>query len=203
MAVIPLMINLHGKKVVIVGGGHVAKRRLISLLESEAKLTVISPKVLPEIADLCKKGKVIWKNKEVSLEDLSEAFLIIIATNDKVVNETVRKNAPANCLINASTDAQTGNVHFPSHLKRGKLSIAVSTHGASPMLASKVKNDLSNLYDAHYEQYVDFLFEARTIIKESALSKEEKESYLREFLDEAYHSPVLQQQTLQKLQSLF
>lgn len=203
MAVIPLMIDLHEKKVVIVGGGHVARRRLTSLLESEAELTVISPEILPEIADLYKKGKVIWKNKKVSIEDLAEAFLIIIATNDSEVNETVRKNAPVNCLINASTDAQSGNVHFPSHLKRGKLSIAVSTNGASPMLASKVKSELSTLYDAHYEQYVDFLFEARTLIKKSKLSKEKKESYLREFLDEAYHSPVLQQQTLQKLHSLF
>lgn len=202
MAVIPIMIDLQEKKVVIVGGGKVAKRRLESLLESEADITVISPEALPEIQELSLLGNIKWKQKEVSKHDLTEAFFIIIATNDYSVNEAVKKYAPAHSLVNSSFEAEEGNVHFPSHFKRGKLSIAVSTHGASPLLASKIKNEIASHFDENFESYLEFLYEARKLIKEKNLSRQEKDNYLREILKNSYQAPELQENMLKKLRTL-
>lgn len=202
MAVIPIMLDLQNKSIVVVGGGKIAKRRINSLLEAGAEITVVSPEILEDINDLSVKGKLTWKQKKVSTADFENAFLIIVATDDKSVNEFVIKHAPPNRLINSSFKAIDGNVHFPSHFKRGKLSIAISTNGASPLLAKKIKKDIASRYDENFEVYVDFLFEVRHILKKIDMSKHEKKRYLYEILEDHYHDTEHQKKLLDKLNSL-
>lgn len=202
MTVIPIMIDLEGKNVVVVGGGRIAKRKLDGLLASGAVLTVISPEVTPEINRWSAENKLSWKPKNFEQRDAELAFMLIIATDDPTVNATVRKAAPPNCLVNASAEAETGNVHFPAHFKRGKLSIAVSTNGASPMLAKKIKQEFQSQFDESYEQYLEFLFEARQLIKQTRLSKNKKEEYLRGFLDPSLLQAKAQKEKLRELQLL-
>lgn len=202
MTVIPIMIDLEGKNVVVVGGGRIAKRKLDGLLDSGAALTVISPAVTPEIIGWAEESKLSWKQKNFEQKDAKSAFMLIIATDDPTVNAAVQKAAPPNCLVNAATEAEAGNVHFPAHFKRGKLSIAVSTNGASPMLAKKIKQELQNEFDESYEQYLEFLFEARQLIKQTCLSKNRKEEYLRGFLDPSLLQAKAQKETLRELQLL-
>ncbi|WP_169823197.1 NAD(P)-binding protein [Planococcus antarcticus] len=170
MTVIPIMIDLEGKKVIVVGGGRIAERRLDSLLDNGAGMIVISSSVTPEISRWAEEGKMIWKQKSFEPTDAEDAFMIIIATDDLAVNASARKAVPPHCLVNASAKAESGNIHFPAHFKRGKLSIAVSTNGASPMLAKKIKHELKNQFDEHYEQYLEFLFNARQLLKQIQLS---------------------------------
>ncbi|MGH2318734.1 NAD(P)-binding protein [Planococcus sp. SE5232] len=202
MTVIPIMIELAEKKVIVVGGGRIAKRKLNTLLDSGAVLTVISPAVAPEIKQWAEEGKIQWKQKNFDSKEAEEAFMMIIATDDPVVNAAAKEAAPPHCLINASTEAESGNIHFPAHLKRGKLSIAVSTNGASPMLAKKIKQDLQTQFDESYEHYLEFLFEARQLLKQTQLSKSRKEEYLRSFLAESFMQEETQQETLHELQLL-
>lgn len=202
MTVIPIMIDLEGKEVIVVGGGRIAKRKLELLLASGAVLTVISPSVMPEIDRWAAEGKIIWYQKGFAPKDAAEAFMLVIATDDPAVNAAARQAAPPYCLINASTEAESGNIHFPSHFRRGKLSIAVSTNGASPMLAKKIKQDLQTQFDESYEQYLEFLFEARQLLKHSVISKILKEEYLRRFLDESFLQLEAQQQALGELRFL-
>lgn len=202
MTVIPIMVNLAGKKVVVVGGGKIAKRKLDSLLDSEAGLIVISPAVTPEINRWAEEGKINWLSRRFEPKDAEEAFMLVIATDDPTVNAAARKAAPPNCLVNASAEAESGNVHFPAHFKRGKLSIAVSTNGASPMLAKRIKEDLQTQFDESYEQYLEFLYSARQLLKQALLSRSVKEEYLRNFLDGSFLQNEVQQQTLHELQLL-
>ncbi|EIM08057.1 precorrin-2 dehydrogenase [Planococcus antarcticus DSM 14505] len=202
MTVIPIMIDLEGKRVVIVGGGRIAERRLDSLLDNGAVMIVISPSVTPEISRWAEEGKMIWKQQSFEPTDAEDAFMIIIATDDLAVNAAARKAAPPHCLVNASAEAESGNIHFPAHFKRGKLSIAVSTNGASPMLAKKIKHELKNQFDERYEQYLEFLFNARQLLKQIQLSRSTKEEYLRAFLDESFLQSEAQQQTLRELRLL-
>lgn len=202
MTVIPIMIELENKKVVVIGGGRIAKRRLDGLFESGALLTVVSPAVTSEIAGWAEEGKITWKLKNFEPKDAEAAFMLVIATDDPTVNAAARKAAPPHCLVNASAEAEFGNVHFPAHFKRGKLSIAVSTNGASPMLAKKIKHELQNQFDTSYEQYMEFLFRARQLLKQSELSRQTREEYLREFLDESFLQVETQQQTLCELRLL-
>ena len=199
MPVIPLMVDLKGKNVVIVGGGRVAERRVDSLLDSEGRLTVISPALTGKLHALSREEKISWRKKEFEPNDVTDAFLIISAVDKAEVNQQVIQAAPADSLLNAATEAEAGNVHFPAHLQRGKLSIAVSTNQASPGLAKKIKQELSTTYDQRYEPYLDFLFQVRELIRQAGISRQEKEQYLHELLSDAYLDETRQQQTLRTL----
>ncbi|AQQ53580.1 NAD(P)-binding protein [Planococcus lenghuensis] len=203
MTVIPLMVDLTNKKVVIIGGGRIAKRKVESLLNSGAELTVVSPDILPEINALYLEQKIHWKQKRFESSDLTEAFLAVVATNDEAVNAAVIEAAPPNSLINAASDVIAGNVHFPARFLRGKLTIAISTNGASPMLAKQIKQELESRYDENYEQYVDFLYEARQLLKQTNLPRHVKDAYLREFLSPSFLQPSMQKEVIVKLRSFF
>ncbi|WP_079530438.1 NAD(P)-binding protein [Halobacillus hunanensis] len=186
MSLIPIMLSLKGKKVVVVGGGKVAKRKIDSLLMSKAQLTVVSPKLTDELNSYYETGRIEWKQKNFTPADIEEAFLIVAATNSESVNHDVIKAAPDGRLLNAASKVQDGNISFPAHFSRGRLTIAISTAGASPLFAKKVKKELSCQYDEKYEQYLDFLFDIRHLLKKTNFSSEEKNNCLREVLSNTY-----------------
>jgi precorrin-2 dehydrogenase / sirohydrochlorin ferrochelatase len=193
MSTIPLMIDLNDKRIIVVGGGKVAERRIHSLLGTSARIQVISPDVTETIHDLHLTGKLIWKKKYFDPEDLGDSFLILIATNNGEVNKQIIESAPKNTLINSAVAAKKGDVHFPIRLQRGKLCIAISTNGASPLLAKKIKEEVSSVYDEKYEGYVDFLYEARQLIKTSDLPSEQKRNLLKMLLSDAIFDPKEQE----------
>ncbi|WP_147802582.1 NAD(P)-binding protein [Alkalicoccus halolimnae] len=202
MASIPLMVNLDKKKIVIVGGGRVALKRIAVLNKSEAFITVISPHFQPEIKALEKAGFLTCLEKAFAPDDISDAFLVIIATDNPEVNESVRNAAPANCLLNDASSAESGSVQFPAAVKRGRLTIAVSTEGASPKFAKHLKKELSERYNEDYEAYMEFLFTARQLLKKADLSFEEKDMHLQIILSKSYLDPREQEKKLLQLRDL-
>ena len=190
---VPIMLNLTNKNVIIIGGGKIAERRITTLLNSNASITVISPQVTPKIKRYIENKKVKWVNRPFTPNDLHEAFLVVVATDDTVINELVVENAPTNALINVVEDAKQGNIQFPANFKRGKLTIAVSTDGASPILTKRIKDKLEAEYDENYEYYLDFLYEARALVKKSNLTKEEKREVLKELVTDNFFDEKKQQ----------
>ncbi|MCP3028321.1 NAD(P)-binding protein [Halobacillus sp. A5] len=201
MSVVPLMVDFTDKKVVVVGGGPIAERRVHTLIEGEADIEVISPDVTEGLFSLNAAKKIRWQQKYFSPEDAVDAFLIVAASNDTSTNQAVINASPSNALINCVQEAEEGNVQFPTHCKRGRLSISVSTQGASPILASQIKNDLEDKYDEGYEQYVDFLYEARQLIKQTSLSPNERKVILRRLVEEDFFNKDKQVHMLHHLQS--
>lgn len=199
MAPLPMMIDLKGKKVVVIGGGKIAQRRITTLLDNDAIISVISPTVTKTIESLHIQKSVHWHEKIFEESDLDNAFLIIVATNNSAINRWVIESAPKTALINAVEDATQGNVQFPIHLKRGKLSIAISTTGASPAFAKKIKHDLESEYDERYQAYMDFLFDARQLVKTANIESNEKKEILHSLINDALLDSHLQQQTLHSL----
>ncbi|MFC4024319.1 NAD(P)-binding protein [Oceanobacillus longus] len=186
MTAVPLMIELREQNVVIVGGGHVAERRIHSLLQGGASITVISPVIEEGIRFHWEKGNLKWKKKYFESHDVDGAFLIVVATNDSMVNESVIEASPPNSLINAVAEADKGNVEFPAFFRRGKLTIGISTNGASPQLSTKIKRDLQTVYSEKYEDYLDFLFESRQLIKKSTFDKMHQKLLLKELLSDSF-----------------
>ncbi|ANB59575.1 NAD(P)-binding protein [Anoxybacteroides amylolyticum] len=160
----PVMLQIANKPVVVVGGGDVAERKVVGLLEANAAVTVVSPAVTKALKELAENGKIHWKEKLFSADDIDGAFLVIAATNDRHVNETVAQVAKPHQLINIVDDPERSNFHVPSVVRRGKLTISVSTNGASPTLAKQIRNEIANIYDEEYERYVDFLLACRRYI---------------------------------------
>lgn len=179
----PFMLDLNKKNVIIIGGGKVAERRIFILLETGANLTVISPEVTENIQMLSERGRLQWKKKAFEEDDILNAFLVVIATNNPKVNNLVHVIAPEHMLMNDATDAKRGNIHFPTTIKRGRLTISIATNGASPMLTKKIKQELESYFPEKFSEYVDFLYECRELLKKTPLSKEEQHAILKKLLE--------------------
>ncbi|CAN7252032.1 NAD(P)-binding protein [Peribacillus frigoritolerans] len=182
----PITLNIENRKCVIIGGGKIAYFKAGPLLEAGAEVTVVSPEICTYFQVLEKEGKIRVLLKEVEETDYNDAFLIIVATNSTEVNVRVYENASESQLVNVISNHELGNFHIPATLNRGMLSISVSTNGASPTLAKKIRNDLGKVYDESYEEYLEFLFEARMIIKNGSFSKEEKSKLLKDSIEDIY-----------------
>ncbi|MGN7178309.1 siroheme synthase [Paenibacillus sp. FSL R5-0490] len=178
----PLLMNLDYKKVVIVGGGHVARQKAEALLPTKAQVSLISPTVTEKLQQYINKGLLTWKEKSFEPADLDDAALIFAVTNDEEVNNAVEEAAQHWQLLSRA-DAK-GRVDFinPAVVRRGEFVLTVSTSGGSPGLTRKVKGELAEQYGEHYAQYVSFLKEARQRILEKFTGNEKKQ-LLAELLD--------------------
>ncbi|UQD51074.1 NAD(P)-binding protein [Bacillus methanolicus] len=182
----PIMLDMTNKLCVIIGGGKIAYRKVVPLLKAGANIHIVSPEICDEINKLWTEQKVKVFLKEVEKADYEHAFMIIAATNSKEINEQIYKNTTENQLVNIVSDQEIGNFHIPASAVRGRLVISVSTGGASPALAKKIRNDLLEQFDESYEGYLDFLWEARKKIKNSRLSETEKSNLLLKLAEEKF-----------------
>ncbi|CAM4112783.1 precorrin-2 dehydrogenase [Bacillus manliponensis] len=180
----PLTVRLEDKRVVVVGGGRVASFKIGPLLRAGADVVVVSKELDVRVVQLVEEEKIRWLQKEYEASDILDAFLVVAATNDSKLNEKVADDAHPNQLVNVITNPESGNIHFPAAIHRGKLNIAVSTGGASPKLAKKIRDQIAQQYDERYEEYLQFLYEVRLKVK--GLEREKKQSILQEVLDAVY-----------------
>jgi precorrin-2 dehydrogenase / sirohydrochlorin ferrochelatase len=182
------MLKLEGKKVVVVGGGKVAERKVTGLLGTGSDILVISPIATDELKRLAGCGRIEWLEKSFSKEDLDGAFLIFAATNDNEINQYIRTVANDQQLVTIVDDPGGSDFHVPSHIQRGRLSIAVSTGGASPILARTIREQLEQQFDEGFEEYLEFLFSARQRVLKEVKDASSKRKILsaiasREFLN--------------------
>ncbi|OCB99366.1 Precorrin-2 dehydrogenase [Bacillus amyloliquefaciens] len=158
---LPLHINLGGKKIIIAGGGKVALRRLKTVLPEGSDITVISPEVLPEIKKLADEGRIRWIPRRIEMKDLKPAFFIIAATNDQIVNQEIAANASETQLVNCVSKAEQGSVYMPKIIRKGRIQVSVSTSGASPAHTKRLAENIEPLMTDDLAEEVDRLFEKR------------------------------------------
>ncbi|AHX17622.1 TPA: NAD(P)-binding protein [Bacillus thuringiensis] len=182
----PLTVRVNEKRVVVIGGGKVAGFKIIPLLKQGADIVVISPELDANLVKLVEEKKIRWYQREYEKSDIKSAFLVVAASSDSILNEQVAEDAAENQLVNVITNPESGNVHFPAAIHRGLLNIAVSTGGASPKLAKKIRDEIANKYDETYESYLDFLYEVRVKLKDLQLEKRERNILLQEVLKSVY-----------------
>ncbi|MFH7820656.1 NAD(P)-binding protein [Neobacillus thermocopriae] len=170
----PIMIKLEGKKVVVIGGGKVAERKVIGLLETGAQIILVTPEATPELQRITQEEQITWYKRDFLETDLKGAFMIYAATNDSQLNQHIKNVAQPHQLVTIVDDPKNSDFHVPARLQRGKLTIAVSTSGANPTLAKKICKQLEQQFDEKYEDYLEFLF-----LKRQWILKEIKEPILR------------------------
>lgn len=178
----PLLMDIDYKKVVIVGGGHVARQKIEALLPTKVQITVISPAVTETIQQYVNEGLVTWQEKMFEPADLDDAALVFAVTDEEEVNNAVEE-ATQHWQLLSRADAK-GRVDFinPAVVRRGGFVVTVSTSGASPGLTRKVKADLAEQFGDHYAAYVTFLKEARQQILQ-VFDGDAKKQRLAELLD--------------------
>lgn len=196
MAYMPILLDLTNKSIVIIGGGAIAERRVSKLRQFDANITVVSPTLTAKLQELYEQQQIQWLAQDYSIHQLPPAALVVVATNNKAVNRMVKQELPQQTLLNMASDSEQGDVVFPGILKRGKLSISVSTSGASPKLTTAILAELQQQFPPDYEQYVDFLYTCRQQIKQSNISHAEQQKLLATVLDDKYQYKQFQQQLL-------
>ncbi len=156
------MIGLEQRQAVVVGGGSVAARKVVGLLETGAQVTVISPELAPELVNLVEQGYITAVKRAYQEGDLTNAFIAVAGTDDPAVNEAVWQEAEQRgCLVNVVDDPAHSNYIMPAVVRRGEMVIAISTGGASPALARRLREWLETLISPEYAGLVELLAELR------------------------------------------
>ena len=169
MKLYPIMVNMTGKPVVIVGGGEVAARKVSDLLEAGALVKVISPEFNDQIIKAAEsfRDKVVLLKREYRKNDLDGAFIVFSATNDPEVNAEVFAEAEQNgILINAVDDPPNCSFYVPSFVRRGDLLFSLSTGGASPAMAARLRREIEKHIPEGIELILEKLKSARALLKE-------------------------------------
>jgi len=158
----PLFLNLADQPVVVVGAGAVATRKVRSLLAANARVTIISPKASATVRRLARTKQARWLRRPYRRGDLARARLAIAATDNPVVNESVCAEAKRRkILVNCIAPPSAGNFIVPSHVRRGGISLAISTGGASPAFAKRLRRDLEHFLDGGYRTLLRKMSAAR------------------------------------------
>lgn len=176
----PIFLDLAGKRCVIVGGGRVAERKCSSLLKAGARVTVISPGITGRLAAYREKRMIKHIPRGYRRGDIRSAFLVIAATGSEETNQRVAEEAMAeDKLLNVVDTPSLCNFIAPSVVKRGLLTIAISTGGASPAMAKEIRKDIQRIYGPEYARYLNFLRDARSKAMKEIPDKREREKFLK------------------------
>lgn len=156
------VVGLEKKVCVVIGGGQVAERKVQALLEAGAGPVVVSPAITAELQARVEAGRVKWVPRGFQAGDLEGVFLVVAASADAAVNRAVWQEAQARgCLINVVDDPEHCNFILPAVVRRGALTVAVSTGGSSPALARRLRERLEGELGPEYAELVSLLAELR------------------------------------------
>lgn len=147
----PVHLDINNRNCLVVGGGGVGTRKVKTLLDCGARVTVVSPQVSPQLRGLAASGDIILKERSYQSDDLSNMFLVIGATDDEKLNKQISSDADRlNTLCNIADRPEVCNFILPSIVHRDDLVITISTSGKSPALAKKLRKSLENQFGKEY-----------------------------------------------------
>lgn len=158
----PVHLNLAGKQVLVVGGGEVAARKVSGLLEAGARVTLVSPEITPELKRAVGKQALVWVNRTYREVDLGGAMLVFAATDDPELNAQIAHKCHFRRIFcNVANDAEACDFIIPSRIKRGSLTLTVSTDGKAPFLTRKIRQELEKQFGPEMEKLIDVLSRVR------------------------------------------
>lgn len=152
----PVYIQLRDQPCIVIGGGKIAEGKVEGLLAVQARVTVISPNLTSRLHDLAKEKQITYISRIYQPGDLAGAFMVICATDQAEINHQVWQEATANRqLVNVVDDTPRCNFIAPSILRKGDLTIAISTSGKAPALAVRLKERFQREIGPEYERFLE------------------------------------------------
>lgn len=180
----PVYIQLRAQPCVVVGGGKIAEGKVEGLLAAQANITVISPDLTAHLQQLVEQKQITYLARTYRQGDLTGAFLVISATDQTEINHQVWQEASANRqLVNVVDDTPRCNFIAPSILRKGDLTIAISTSGKAPLLAVRLKERLQHELGPEYEQFLELAGELRGPLAEHIPDFETRKALWYELVD--------------------
>lgn len=184
----PAFLNLKDKKAVVVGGGKVAERKARSLINAGAALKVISPDITENLRKLKEKGLIKHIKRNYKRGDLKDAFIVVAGTSSAEINLKIAQEAPH--LVNVIDAPSEGNFIVPSLVRRGPLTIAISTEGASPAISKAVRKEIERLYGREFVLYLKFVELIRKEAREKITNNKKREKFLKSLASEELFNAV-------------
>src|SRR6188768_1455083 len=155
-------LKLTNRRCVVVGGGEIGLEKVEGLLACDGRVTLIAPEAEPELQRLAQEGSIEWIRREYVTGDLEATFIAIAATNDTDVNIAVYNDAELRAmLVNVVDVPPLCNFILPAIVRTGPLAIAISTAGASPALAKRMKREIAETYGEEYARLAVMLNDHR------------------------------------------
>lgn len=189
----PVFLNLSNKRAVVVGGGKVAERKVRVLIRAGASVKVVSPHITKYLESLEKDGRIHHVKRSYRKGDLKDAFLVIAGTSSASTNEKIARDA--RYLVNVIDTPTEGNFIAPSIVKRGALTIAISTGGSSPAVAKTIRKELEKLYGSEFTHYLRLLEKIRRKIMREIQDGKEREKLLKKVASEEIFNTIRKEGT--------
>lgn len=184
MSFYPVFVQLEGKKVVVVGGGNVAYRKVLALLECGAAIHLAGRELTQALREMVENKEIHFLGYEFSEDSLENAFMVIAATDDKELNHDISTCArKKGVLVNAVDQPPDCDFIVPSILKRGDLQIAISTSGKSPALARRIRKRLEAQFGEEYETFLAMMGRLRKEILSMGLPQKENSRIFQKIVD--------------------
>lgn len=163
----PVFLDVQGKPVVVVGGGHVALQKIGNLVAAGAQVTLVSPTLIPELREFVDDGKVMHIKREYEAGDMDGYFLAFVATDDGAINKVVADEARSRHVwVNAVDDVPNCDFIMPGIVQKGELVVAISTSGLSPAMARKAREGIEEFLTEEDAALLDLAGEVRRELNE-------------------------------------
>jgi siroheme synthase-like protein len=171
-------LKLTGRRCVVVGGGDVGLEKVEGLLACDGRVVLVAPEATDALRELAEEGSIQWERREYEPGDLEATFIAIAATNDTDVNIRVFEDAEKRAmLVNVVDVPPLCNFILPAIHRSGPLAIAISTAGASPALAKRLKREIAERYGDPYARLAELLNEARGWAKGSLPTYQDRKEF--------------------------
>lgn len=178
----PAYLDLNRRKAVVVGGGGVAERKVLSLIKAGAEVRVISPRITDRLQKLKDRGLITHVNRTYRTGDVKDAFIVIAGTSSAEVNTKVARESGQ--LVNVVDPPSEGNFIVPSVVKNGPLTIAISTEGASPAVSKALRREFEKHYGKDFALYLRFVEKVRKQAIATLTDKKKREKFLKSLASE-------------------
>jgi precorrin-2 dehydrogenase/sirohydrochlorin ferrochelatase len=171
-------LRLRGRRCLVVGGGEVGLEKVEGLLTCDAAVTLVAPAAHDELVRLAAEGSIVWQRRGYQRADLEGSFLVIAATDDSEVNIGVHEDAEARAmLVNVVDVPPLCNFILPAIVRSGPLAIAISTAGASPALAKRMKREIAEQFGEDYARLAVMLNDVRGWAKATLPTFQERRAF--------------------------
>ncbi len=158
----PVNLDIRNRKCLVVGGGAVGTRKVMTLLDCGAKVTVVSTDVAEKLQELSDSDIIKLEKRPFQISDLDEMFLVMGATDNQEINREIHSEAERlGILCNIADRPEDCNFILPAIVNRGDLIIAISTSGKSPAFAKKMRKDLEKKFGTEYAEFLKLMGEIR------------------------------------------
>jgi precorrin-2 dehydrogenase/sirohydrochlorin ferrochelatase len=178
-------LKLRGRRSLVIGGGEIGLEKVEGLLACDGDVTLVAPEAVPELQELAREGSIAWEQREYAgPADLEGIFMVIAATDDTDTNIRIYDDAEQRAmLVNVVDVPPLCNFILPAIVRTGPLAIAISTAGASPALAKRIKRQIAEQYGEPYARLAVLLNEARGWAKGTLPTYQDRKAFFESIVN--------------------